>query len=89
MNAFSKSWSPYIAGSLAGLLAISSVVISTKILGKSKYLGTSTTMVRVSGLVEKQLIPEHVKNNEYFASKKVKVYNYCIFLIFPASDPLV
>ena len=73
MNAFNKSWSPYLAGALAGVLAIASVVVSSKLLGSPKYLGTSTTMVRVSGLIEQQVAPEHVESNEYFASKKVKV----------------
>ncbi len=73
MNWISKSWSPYLAGALAGLLAIASVVVSTKVLGSPKYLGTSTTMVRVSGLVEQQVAPEHVNNNEYFAKEKIKV----------------
>ena len=73
MNILKKSWSPYVAGALAGVLAIASVVISTKTLGSPKYLGTSTTMVRVSGLVEKQIAPAHVENNEYFIKEKVKV----------------
>ncbi len=73
MNVMNKTWSPYVAGALTGLLAIASVVITTQMIGKPKYLGTSTTMVRVSGLVEKQVSPEHVNNNEYFKSKKVLV----------------
>ena len=73
MNWIGKSWSPYVAGALAGILAIASVVVSTKVLGSPKYLGTSTTMVRVSGLVEQQVAPGHVETNEYFASTKVKV----------------
>lgn len=67
------SWRPYLAGALVGLLATASVFVSTKILGKSKYLGTSTTFVRSAGLIEKIIAEEHVKNNPYYQSKKVKI----------------
>ncbi|MBT3278520.1 MAG: YeeE/YedE family protein [Phycisphaerales bacterium] len=73
MNWFRKPWSPYIAGGLVGLLAITSVVISTQLLAKPKYLGTSTTMVRLAGLAESQVASDHVSSNEYFQSKKIKV----------------
>ena len=73
-NAFSKAvWNPYIAGALVGILAISSVVISTKVLGKPKYLGASTTFVRAAGIIEKTFSREHVATNDYYQSKKVKV----------------
>jgi uncharacterized membrane protein YedE/YeeE len=68
-----RAWNPYWAGALAGLLAIVSVLVSTKVLGKPKYLGTSTTFVRASGLLEQQVAAEHVEQNEYFQSKKVKM----------------
>ena len=68
-----KSWRPYVAGALAGLLAIASVLVSTKMLGKPKYLGTSTTFVRTAGLIEKTVAREHVENNPYYQSKKVKI----------------
>jgi hypothetical protein len=67
------TWNPYLAGALAGLLAISSVVASAEILSKPKYLGASTTFVRAAGLIEQQVASEHVKNNEYFQSKKVNI----------------
>ena len=73
MNCLKQSWSPYVAGALAGVLAIASVVLSTKLLEKPNYLGTSTTMVRVSGLIEQQVVPDHVDKNEYFKSKKVTI----------------
>lgn len=66
-------WRPYIAGALAGVLAVASVVVSTQMLGKPKYLGASTTLVRAVGLVEKTVAPAHVEANEYYQSKKVKV----------------
>ena len=68
-----QSWRPYIAGALVGVLAILSVVVSTQLLDKPKYLGASTTFVRSAGLIEQNVGPEHVAANEYFQSKKVKV----------------
>ena len=44
-------WSPYLAGALAGVLAVMSVLVSTKVLGNPKYIGTSTTFVRSAGLI--------------------------------------
>ncbi len=47
MNVFrEKTWSPYAAGALAGLLLILSVFIT------GKYFGASTPFVRVAGYVE-------------------------------------
>ena len=68
-----KSWRPYVAGALVGLLATTSVLVTTKTLGKPKYLGASTTFVRSAGLIEKALSKEHVENNPYYQSKKVKI----------------
>lgn len=66
-------WSPYLAGALAGLLAILSAVATTKLMGKTSYLGTSTTFVRAAGLLECAVASAHVKANEYFTKEKVKV----------------
>lgn len=66
-------WRPYIAGALAGVLAVLSVVMSTQLLGKPKYLGASTTFVRAAGLAERTVAPEHVAQNTYYQSKKVRV----------------
>jgi hypothetical protein len=68
-----KSWRPYVAGALVGLLAVASVFASTKILGKPKYLGASTTFVRAAGLIEKTVAQGHVENNTYYQSTKVKI----------------
>jgi uncharacterized membrane protein YedE/YeeE len=68
-----QSWRPYIAGGLVGILAILSVVVSTEVLGKPKYLGASTTFVRSAGLIEQTVAADHVAANDYFQSKKVKV----------------
>ena len=68
-----ESWRPYVTGALVGLLATGSVLVSTKMLGKPKYLGASTTFVRSAGLIEKTVAKEHVENNPYYQSKKVKI----------------
>ncbi len=68
-----KSWRPYLAGSLAGLLAVASVLVSTKMLGSPKYLGASTTFVRSAGLIEKVVAEDHVADNAYFQSKNVRI----------------
>lgn len=70
---FPKSWRPYVAGALVGLLAVISVLASTKLLEKPKYLGASTSFVRSAGLIEQSVAPEHVEANEYYQAKKVKV----------------
>lgn len=78
---FKAKWSPYVAGGLVGLLALLSVFISTKLIEKPKYLGASTTFVRVTGLVEEKIAPEHVASNEYFQKTKVKVDWQMLFVI--------
>ena len=69
----SVNWRPYIAGALVGLLATLSVIVSNKALGKTQFLGASTTFVRAAGFVEQAVDPEHVKKNPYFLKEKVKV----------------
>lgn len=66
-------WSPYLAGVLLGLLAIVSVLATTQLLGKSSYLGASTTFVRAAGLLEQTIVPDHVIANEYYVKTKVRV----------------
>jgi uncharacterized membrane protein YedE/YeeE len=66
-------WSPYLAGALAGFLAILSAYATTQWMGKTNYLGTSTTFVRAAGLLERTVFPERVAANEYFKKEKVVV----------------
>jgi len=68
-----QRWSPYLAGALAGLLAIGSAYATTKIMGKTAYLGTSTTFVRAAGMIEQRVFPERVAKNPYFQKEKGKV----------------
>ena len=66
-------WSPYLAGALVGVLAVLSALATTKLTGKTNYLGASTTFVRAAGLLERPVASEHVAANEYFTKEKVKV----------------
>ncbi|MEW6078666.1 MAG: YeeE/YedE thiosulfate transporter family protein [Thermodesulfobacteriota bacterium] len=66
-------WSPYLAGALLGLLAIASVYATTQLLGKTNYLGASTTFVRAAGLLEKMISAEYVQANAYFIKEKIRV----------------
>jgi uncharacterized membrane protein YedE/YeeE len=66
-------WSPYLAGALVGILAIVSVYATTQWMGKTNYIGASTTFVRAAGLLEKTVLPERVAANEYFTKEKVQV----------------
>jgi hypothetical protein len=67
------NWRPYIAGALVGVLATLSVIVSTKTLGKTQFLGASTTFVRGAGFIEQTVDPQHVKTNPYFIKEKVKI----------------
>lgn len=66
-------WNPYLAGALLGVLAIFSVYATTQLMGKTSYLGASTTFVRAAGLLESTVAPDHVAENIYFTKEKVKV----------------
>jgi uncharacterized membrane protein YedE/YeeE len=55
------SWSPYIVGTLIGVLSW----VTFGVMGEA--LGVSTTFVRVAGLIEGVFSPEHVKGNAYYA----------------------
>lgn len=55
-----QRWSPYAVGICIGVLS----VITFSVMDKS--IGTSTTMVRTSGALERIVSPEHVSENEYF-----------------------
>jgi len=66
-------WSPYLAGALVGVLAVASALATTKLIGKTNYLGASTTFVRAAGIVERTVAADHVAGNEYFTKEKVQV----------------
>ena len=62
-----RAWSPYVVGALIG--ALSWFTFATA----DKALGVSTTFVRVVGLTETAIVPEHAEANSYFAKTKLKV----------------
>jgi uncharacterized membrane protein YedE/YeeE len=68
-----QRWRPYVAGALAGLLAIGSAYATTQIMKKTAFIGCSTTYVRAAGLVEQRVCPGRVEKNAYFQKEKVKV----------------
>ena len=81
LSLFASRWSPYAAGALVGVLAVLSVVVTTVVLDKPKYLGASTTFVRAVGFVEQSVATEHVKENAYFNKTKIKVDWQMMFVL--------
>lgn len=45
----------------------------TQLLGKTSYLGASTTFVRAAGILEQTIAADHVVSNAYFTKTKVRV----------------
>lgn len=81
LSLFSSNWNPYLAGALVGILAVLSVVVTTLVIDKPKYLGASTTFVRASGLVEQAVSPKHVSENAYFQKTKIKIDWQMMFVV--------
>ena len=69
----SKGWSPYLAGAFVGVLAIVSAWLTTVLLGKTMYLGASTTFVRAAGMLINTVDPSYVAENAYYIKEKVIV----------------
>ena len=63
----------YIVGILLGILAIASAVATTIIIGKSNYLGTSTSFVRAAGFIEEFFSPASTSSVTYYVTQKIKV----------------
>jgi uncharacterized protein len=53
-------WSPYLAGTLSGLVGVFSVWFV------GQYFGASTSFVRTAGMIEQLFGPERVARMEYF-----------------------
>jgi hypothetical protein len=70
-----KGWSPYLAGSLAGVLSILSVWIA------GKYFGASTTFVRSAGMIEKIVGPERVAKMSYFIKEVPEIDWQWMFVV--------
>ena len=63
-------WSPYIAGALVGVLAVISAYATTVWMGKTSFLGASTTFVRAAGFIQRLFSSEHLAQNLYYTSIK-------------------
>ncbi len=70
-----KEWSPYLAGALAGVLMILSVLVA------GKYFGASTSFSRSAGMIEQLFAQEHVEKLEYFQSKVPKIEWQWMFVV--------
>jgi hypothetical protein len=68
-------WSPYLAGALAGVVGILSVVIA------GKYFGASTSFVRTAGMIEQFFGPERVAQMDYFIKVVPKIDWQWMFMI--------
>ena len=60
-------WSPYLVGSLIGVLSWFTF------LSVGKPLGVSTSFVKTAGMIEKAFIPDHMKMNPYFQEEKPEI----------------
>lgn len=68
MNPFKeRSWNPYAAGALAGVLIIASVWF------EGRLFGASASFVRTAGLLEKVFSPERVASMDYFVRYVPKI----------------
>lgn len=70
-----KSWSPYLAGALSGLVLIFSVWVA------GKYFGASTTFVRSAGMIEKAFNAERVAVMDYFVKEAPKIDWQWMFVV--------
>ena len=63
----------YVLGALLGILAIASALATTQILGRTNFLGTTTTIVRAAGFIERLFAPESVAASTYYSNIGVRV----------------
>jgi len=68
-------WNPYLAGALSGLVSVFSVWFA------GKFLGASTTFVRVAGMVENVFSPERVAQMDYFIKTVPKIDWQWMFVV--------
>lgn len=68
-------WNPYLAGALSGLVSVFSVWFA------GKFLGASTTFVRVAGMLENVFTPERVAQMDYFIKTAPKIDWQWMFVV--------
>jgi len=69
------AWSPYLVGTLIGVLSMLTFYFS------SKPLGASTAYARLSGMIGSLVAPRHIKTLPYFQEKKPEV-DWGVMLLF-------
>ncbi len=75
MNKDTTAWSPYLAGGLAGLVGVFSVLIA------GQYFGASTSFVRTAGLIEQVFGPERLAQMDYFVKVAPKIDWQWMFVV--------
>lgn len=79
MDSMAKSgdggWSPYLAGALSGLVSVVSVGVA------GHFLGASTSFVRMAGMIEKVVAPEHMSTLDYFVKTAPKIDWQWMFVV--------
>lgn len=75
MNKDTTAWSPYLAGGLAGLVGVFSVLVA------GQYFGASTSFVRTAGLIEQVFGPERLAQMDYFVKVAPKIDWQWMFVV--------
>lgn len=70
-----RGWSPYLAGTLSGILSVLSVWVA------GKYFGASTTFVRSAGMLEKIIGPDRVAQMPYFLKEVPQIDWQWMFVV--------
>jgi len=63
----------YTLGAYLGVLAIFSALATTLVLGRTNFLGTTTTLVRMAGFIEQFFSPESIVNSAYYSNIGIRV----------------
>ena len=63
----------YLLGALLGILAIFSALATTHVLGRTNFLGTTTTLVRMAGFIERFFSPDSIANSTYYSNIGIRV----------------
>ncbi|MCL1990791.1 MAG: YeeE/YedE family protein [Defluviitaleaceae bacterium] len=63
----------YLLGAALGVLAILSTLATTYLLGRTNFLGTSTTFVRAAALIERLFLGETVYESTYYSQIGLRV----------------
>lgn len=67
-----STWNPYLAGALAGLLAIGAAYATTRATGRTQFFGASKTYVRAAAAMERTVLPSRVAKNAALKDERLK-----------------